>query len=234
MQNELIKEAEAIFKYQQQEKFINKLKEKHKITIQTKFYQSVIDAYVSEDDHGWIDKAKIKKTELDKVFIKIGNEKITLSNFIFNFNIAIQHVTSPSITEKDLTHFIDDYVSQNLLYLDVLENDFSLDKLSIDKIENKEHRLLYNKYLKEEVVNKAVFSEKDVKKHYEQNRKKWTGEYTTVISSVKNDLRKKLQNERYAKVLNKLSKKYDVNYNEALLQKLAKQLTDEKKVESKK
>jgi hypothetical protein len=233
MEKELLRQGQAIFKYEKQKQLVNELREKYQPSVRTEFYQPLISAYKLIDNHGWIDKNKFNKTDLKVTFLQINDDEISLSHFISSFNQAHQFSLSLLLTEKDLGYFVDDYVAQYLLYLDALEKGVDQNPLIKDQLENKEHRILLTKYLKEEIAHKVVISDDDARKHYENNREKWRAKYEDVASSVKNDLKNKRLLEKKNNLKNKLKKKYQVRYNESLLREIAEQLTNEKKLKNK-
>jgi len=228
MEKELVIQGQAIFKYKKQQQLVNELRKKYLTSVRTEFYQPLISAYVLKDSHGWIDKNKLNQSDLTATFLHINNDAISLSHFISSFNQANQFSRLSELTEKDLSHFADDYIAQYLLYLDALEKRVDQNILIKDQLENKEHRILLTKYLKEEIAQKVVISDDDARKHYENNRNKWKAKYEDVASLVKNDLKNKRLLEKKNELVNKLQKKYKARYNEPLLKEVAEKLTNEK------
>jgi uncharacterized protein YlxP (DUF503 family) len=228
MEKELLIQAEALLKYQRQKRFIQELRQKYPVTVMKDYYEPLIDAHRIVENHGWIDKNKLDESMLKAPFIQINNDKIPLSHFISSFNQANQFLQVYRLTEQDIDHFVDDVVTQFLLYLDSLEKNVDKDILIKDKLENKEHRMLLTEYLKKEIAPKTVISDEDARKYYENNRSKWRAEYEKVAPRVKNDLKNKRMVEKRQKVIDKLQKKYHVRYNEAILKQIAEQLNSEK------
>lgn len=233
MEKELVIQGQAIFKYERQKQLVNDLREKYQPSTRTELYHPLISAYTFKDNHGWIDKNKLNQSYLTATFVQINDDAISLAHFISSFNQANQFSQLPELTAKDLSHFADDYIAQYLLYLDALEKGVDQNTLIKDQLENKEHRILLTKYLKEEIAQKVVISDDDARKHYENNRNKWKAKYEDVASLVKNDLKNKLLLEKKNELVNKLRKKYKLRYNETLLIEVAEKLTNEKKLKNK-
>ncbi len=233
MEKELLMQGQAIFRYEKQKQLIGELREKYQANVRTEFYQPLISAYTLGGGHGWIDKNKVNKSDLKSTFIQINTDKISLSKFISNFNQAKQFLPLPSLTENDLSHFVDDYTAQYLLYLDALEKGTDQNILIKDKLKNKEHKILLSKYLTEEISQKVVVSDDDARKHYDNNRDKWKAKYEDVAKTVKHDLRNKQLYEKKDDLTRKLRKNYKVRYNRSLLKEVSEQLTKEKKLNNK-
>jgi len=228
MENRLLQQSQAVFKYEQQKQLLNELKKKYPASVKTQFYSSMLDAYRLVDQRRVIDKSKIDKDELEATFLKIKDDKIALSDFISSFNQANQFFQIPHLTEKDLSHFVDEYIAHHLLYLDAFEKQVEHDPLIKDKLENKEHRILLNQYLNEEIARKVVITDDDARKYYQQTRGKWEADYEKIASNVKNELKNKRLVDKKNELVNKLQNKYPIRYNEALLMQIAEELTNEK------
>ena len=229
-EKELINQAQAIFKYKKQKQLVDKLKEKYPVSIQSDLYQPLIDAYRFKDGHGWIDSNRLNQDHVSADFPQINNDIISLTHFISIFNQANQYSQIHKLTEQDLTQFVDEYIAQYLLYLDAVEKGVDQKSVIQDKLQNKEHRLLIAKYLKDEIAKKIKISDEDAQAHYQAHQNKWNAGFEEVISLVKDDLMNQRLIERKENVLKKLHSKYDVRYNEPLLVKLAEQLTAEKQL----
>jgi len=222
-----------LINFENKKQLIKDLKEKYPLSINDNFYSKMVQAFTYSDGHGWIDKNKIMASDLDETFLTINNEEISLSSYIASFNKGVQFMNLQVLTKKDLEMLADDFITQNLLFLDALQKGADQDALIKDKLSNKENKLLLTKYLQEELGRKVVVSDAEARQFYDNNRDKWTGEYKDVETSVKFDLRNKQLHERRRELIDKLKKKYKVRYNELLLEKVARQLTDEKSAKRK-
>ncbi len=230
IKEQLVFENQAVFKNKRNKQLLAELKEKYQVGVRKEYYQDMISAYTLLETYNKIDPEKIEQSDLTNAFLTIWDKEISLSRFIALFNLAFYSNKLPFLTEKDLSHFADNYINQYVLYLDALEKGADNDVLVKDKLVNKEYRTLYTKYLKEEIVQKVTVTDADAKQYYDNNRDKWTVEYKVIEKRVKFELRDKRQHEKKDAVGNKLRKKYNVRYNEALLKKMADRLTEEKKV----
>lgn len=227
MEKELLTQLQAIYKYNQQKQYVLDLEKKYDTSVHSDLYKALIDAYTYTNYHGWVDKTKLDKSVLKNTFIETNKDKITVTDFLFNFN---QSISMYKLTENDLAHYIEDYIAQFVLYLDALEKGVTQDEMIQDKLENKEHQLLLSKYLEQEIVKKIAISEDEAKAYYNNNRQRWKTEYSDVSTIVKSDLKGEKITERKNGIIDKLKKKYKVIYNEPILQLCADQLTNSKKV----
>ena len=232
MLTDLVQQMQVILKYKDLTKLIDELKVKYPITINEKFYPVMISAYKFRNGQGWIDMKEISQADLNGIFIKIVNDEISLYNFIISFNSSMQLAGLPQLKKEDLDQFVENYCTQNLLYLDGLEKGADQNALVKDKLINKEHRFLLTKYLNEEIGKKAIVTDDAAINYYNDNRDKWKADYETIEKTVKQALRKKLIQDRREELINKSLKKYKVIFNEELLKRLADQFTEEKKEKS--
>ncbi len=137
------------------------------------------------------------------------------------------------IKQRDLEMLVDEYIGENLLYLDALQKGVEQNVMIKDKLVNKENKLLLTIYLNKEIGQKVTVSDADARQYYENNRDKWSGEYKDVEKSVKFELRNDRLNDRRNDLIDELRKKYKVRYNETLLKKIATELTEEKSTKAK-
>jgi hypothetical protein len=232
---DLIKEQFAkknltLFKQIQMSRLLKELRKKHQVEIRAEYFQPIISAYTTFNQKKFIDQEKFSESELEDDILKIGNKGFSLKRYIFAFNMAHQLSSLASLKEEDLSNFADNLATQYLLYLDAMEKDVDKNVLIKDKLVNKEYRLLLSKYLKEEIAQKVLISDADARKHYNNNRDKWTADYEKVEKSVKFDLKNSKLHERKNRITSKLRKKYSIRYNESLLNEIAQILTDEKRI----
>jgi hypothetical protein len=101
-----------------------------------------------------------------------------------------------------------------------------------EQIENKLYRVLYSKYLKEEISDKVSISQEVALSYYNDNRGVWKGEFEKVKSSIINKMRKEAMYKYRDQLVKDLSDEFDVLYNEPLLQEIADSFTAEKKNKS--
>jgi hypothetical protein len=232
MLTDLVQQMQVILKYKDLTKLIDELKVKYPITINGKFFPLMISAYKFRNDQGWIDMNEISESDLNGIFLKIANDEIPLYNFIISFNSSMQLAGLPQLKKEDLDQFVENYCTQDLLYLDGLKKGADQNALVKDKLINKEHRFLLTKYLNEEIGKKAIVTDDAAINYYNDNRDKWKADYETIEKTVKQALRKKLIQDRRQELINKSLKKYKVIFNEELLKRLADQFTEEKKEKS--
>lgn len=228
IEKELVSEAQLIYKYEQQRQLVKTLREKYPILVHKDYFQPLIAAYVTKGNRGSIDPHKFTESDLSKTFIHIHQDSISLFSFISSFNQSMQFSALSKLTEIDFNHFVDDYVSQYLMYLDALEKKVDQNELIQDQLVNKENKTLLNRYLNEEIAHKVVISDADAREHHQKNTDKWKAKYEEVASTVKGDLKNKRMLERRDELVKQLRDKYDVRYNKPLLLKIAKELTLEK------
>ncbi len=228
----LVREHHVLFKHRRNNQFINDLKEKYRVAIHTEYYPLLIDAYTKDGLFKGIVPSKNAQSDLEKTFLKINDTDISLSRFISIFNQANQLNSMSSLSEADLSQFIDKYIQQYVLYLDALALGVDKDELIMDKLENKEFRLLLSKYLKEKIASKVVISEAEARQYHADSREKWSGAFENTEKMIRFELRDKKLHEIRNDMINKLQKKHTVRYNEPLLEDLAILLTEEKQAKA--
>ena len=228
-EQDLLSQAQTFFKYRQQKELVANLSKKYNVSVNDAQLASMVKAYNASVHNRRIEENMIANSELKEIFINFDNNDVPLSLFISSFNQSSPFMQLPRLSENDLQQFVADYIAQNLLYLDALEQGVDQDVLIQDKLVNKEHRTLLAEYLKKELAQKISVTEKEARQHYENNRDKWQGDFPDVAGNVKGDLKGKKLEERKNKIAEKLRKKYAVRYNEQLLQNIANQLSSLKK-----
>lgn len=232
LEKELVSQAQVIYKFEQQKQLVNSLRDKYQTHINKAFYQPMIAAFTIKNNQSWIDPGKLNEYDLNKTLIQIHQDSISLSSFISSYNQSMQFSMVSRLTEPDLSHFIEDYVSQYLLYLDALEKGVDQNELIQDQLVNKENKTLLNRYLNEEIAQKVFISDADAREHYEKNPDKWKAKYEDLASTVKGDLKNIRLLEKKNELVDQLQDKYKVRYNESLLTKIAAELTQEKSSKS--
>jgi len=221
VEQNLVMQLEAIQKYQREKELIANLRQKYQIQVAEQHFPALKAAFSRFENAGVILKQKVGMALLAEVMIQVGGEKITVNHFITNFNQANQFVQLTELTDRDLQHFLDDFTIQLLLSLDAAEKGVLGDPYIQDQLENKAHRLLLPEYLKQEIAQKVVLSDADVRAYYEANRTNWPGEYEKIALNVKNDLKnKKMQQMREAQI-QRLRQQYAVRYHDIKLKNIA-------------
>lgn len=229
IEKQMVMKSQTLFKYEEQKKLIDSLRTKYSVSVNGELFKMLIAAYHKKNVYGWLDEHKLGNTNLNATIVQIGEHEISVKYFIHVFNQANRYVQFSNLMVEDLNHFINGYIDYYLLYLDADEKGVDQDKFVKDKLENKIHRILLTKYLKEEIAGKITFTEEDVLQHYNNNPQKWNGPFKSVESSVKNDLRMQRMLVFKDKVLEELRNKYhNIQYNETLLAEIAGELTLEK------
>lgn len=229
MEQQLLAQAQVIFKYNQKQELITDLLKENKLTHRAEMYQPIIDAFTTDNNVCRIDEHKLQSATLADPFIQSNEEYITLAHFIAVYNQAHQFNPLQSITEKDLEYFIRDYSAQFALYLDACKKGIEHNTLIQDKLQNKEHRILIATYLNDEIMRKIVITEDEARTYYAQHQGKWQGAYESVSPNVKSELRSLKLAEKKQEIINRLQKRYTVRYNDPLLLAIAEQLTNDKK-----
>lgn len=224
----IVQEHHALFKHRRNKQLLNELRDKYKVSIHTEYYPKLISSYNSHTGIVERNPDKRNSSDLQDTFLTISDHDVSLSRFISIFNRSQQLTQLSALTREDLSHFVDKYINQYVLYLDALEKGVENDELIKDKLVNKEFRLLLAKYLKEQIASKVMITDEDARKYYADNRDKWAGAYENVEKTVKFELRDQQLHEIRNALLDDLRKKYDVRYNEPLLEELAEVLTEEK------
>jgi hypothetical protein len=227
----LRKQSQMLISFKNKKSLLGELRKKYKPFVRDSFFPILIAAFIHHDSQGYIDGRKINTSDLKETFIKINNDDISLADYIFSFNKGIQFMQFDKLTNEDLRMLVGDYIDQNLLYFDAIEKGIDQNAMIKDKLTNKENRSLLTKYLKEQIGNKIVIDESDVRRFYEDNREDFIGEYEDVEVNVKSKLRSRLLNQRKEELVNMLRDRYTVLFNDTLLNSVASQLTAAKSAE---
>ena len=135
-----------------------------------------------------------------------------------------------NLVVKELEIVIENISDMIVFYFDGLEKKVDQIEIVKDKLEHKENRLLFSKYLKDEISKKIVVTDTETKKYYNENKSKWSGEFNNVKPNVISELRKKLMYQRRDDLVEKFRKDFNIQYNEVMLNELAEKFTQEKKV----
>ncbi len=234
MEKETLNRAHGIFKYYQQKRLVEQLREQIPVTINETLFPELVNAYSKEDQRGWIDRRKLKAELLNQPFLIIGSDSISVTRAISNFNQASQFYEFKKLTKTDLAQFADDYVAQYLLYLDALKKGVEQNELIQDRLINKEHRQLLTMYLNEEIAKKVTVTDEETLDYYKQHSDRWNDDFEAVKTLVRNDVKNKKMEDYRDSVIKKLRKKYRVRYNKPLLASIARELTKKKAAQANK
>jgi hypothetical protein len=229
MEKELLEKAQGLFKYAEQNTYVEELKKAYELRINKELYKPVAAAYTPiERGGGYVDMNKIDPAQRDAVLIQLKDDTVTIREFAVTLNLQLQFIRMKQLSRNDLEAIVDGHAKQYLLYLDALENGVQ-EKTGIkDQLVNKEHRILLTEYLKKEIGDKVSVSDSEARKYYEDNRDNYTGDFVNVERVIKGELRSKKLMERKEELVDKLRKKYTVRYNQPLLLKVCDILDAEK------
>ncbi len=228
----LLKDLQGIKKIKETKQYVDSLKSKYNLEIVKEDYNKMIKAFViNEEEVGFFNRANYPGS-IDDIVIKTTLQNISVDMFFFIFNRTNRFSKITKLVYEDVDVFIDDLSTQLVLYLDALEQGVDKYPTLSEQIENKLYRVLYSKYLKEEISDKVSISEEVALNYYNGNRGVWKGEFEKVRSSIVNKLRKEAMYKFRDKLVKDLTDDFDVLYNEPLLKEMADQFTAEKNIKS--
>ncbi len=228
MKNVIIQQIQPLKKSNQIKQLTEQLREKYKLQIDKQILEKIYKTFRSDYNEGSFDRGKIAESDLDETIISTTKEKFNVDFLIFMLNRSGIFRNVQKILIKELDIAINNIADMIVFYFDGLEKEVDKIELVNDKMENKLNRLLFSKYLKDEIVNKVKVTEEHANNYYDKNRSEWPGEFNNVKASVIAKLRKKLMYERRDNLIKDFRNKFDIQYNEELLEELAEQFTDEK------
>ncbi len=228
LKKNLIKEFEIIEKQKQIKEFQDSLTKKHKIEITDIDYSKIRNSFVTKEGIGFFHKDKYEGNLEEDLVIKSDKGNISVDDFFYIFNKENQFVIFKKISVEDIRVFLEDLVKHYALYLDHKSMNYKSDEILVDQIENKNNKLLIQKFLKDELFHKVNVSEKEALEYYNNNRKIWTGEFEKVKRSIISELRDKKVKDLRESLIEQYKEKYNVVYNDKLLKQLAEKFTNEK------
>lgn len=225
----IVDELQPVFKDKQLTELTKELKIKYNLQINKESIGKIIKAFEFSDGAGSFSSKRIDKSDLDEIVISTTEQNFNVDYLLFILNRSNVFRTINTLTPEDINSVIEGISDMIVLYFDGLEK--GVDKIDIiqDQLENKENRLLYSKYLKDEIAGKIVVTKADAEEYYNDNRDKWPGDFINVKSSVINKLRQKLAYQRRDELAEEFRSDFNIQYNMELLKELADKFTEEKK-----
>jgi hypothetical protein len=228
----LLKDLQGIKKIKETKLYVDSLKSKYNLEILNKDYSKIIKAFVINNEQvGFFNRANYSGS-IEDIVIKTSLQNINVDMFFFIFNRTNRFSKIKKLVYEDVDVFMNDLATQLVLYLDALEQGVDKYPTLSEQIENKLYRVLYSKYLKEEISDKVSISQEVALSYYNDNRGVWKGEFEKVKSSIINKMRKEAMYKYRDQLVKDLSDEFDVLYNELLLQEIADSFTAEKKNKS--
>ncbi len=228
-QGDLIDQYQQIMKDKQVELLTKNLREKYNLKIVQENSEKIIKSFFVKNGYASFSRDRFNESDLDDIIISTTEEKINLDFLVYVLNSSMMFNSVENITQKDIDVFVNNFANNTVLYSDALEKGVDNIEIIRDRFENNENRLLYSKYLKEEISDKVVVSEEDAKDYYNNNRDEWKGEFNEVKPAVIRKLRQKLMYQRSDELIEKFKSDFNIQYNMELLKELADKFTEEKK-----
>ncbi len=226
---DLIDQYQQIMKDKQVELLTKNLREKYNLKIDQENSEKIIKSFFVKNGYASFSRDRFNESDLDDIIISTTEEKINLDFLVYVLNSSMMFNSVENITQKDIDVFVNNFANNTVLYSDALEKGVDNIEIIRDRFENNENRLLYSKYLKEEISDKVVVSEEDAQDYYNYKRDEWKGEFNEVKSSVIRKLRQKLMYQRSDELIEKFKSDFNIQYNMELLKELADKFTEEKK-----
>ena len=228
-QRDLIDQYQQIMKDKQVELLTKNLREKYNLKIVQENSEKIIKSFFVKNGYGSFSRDRFNESDLDDIIISTTEEQIYLDFLVYVLNSSMMFNSVENITQKDIDVFVNNFANNTVLYSDALEKGVDNIEIIRDRFENNENRLLYSKYLKEEISDKVAVSEEDAKDYYNNNRDEWKGEFNEVKPAVVRKLRQKLMYQRSDELIEKFKSDFNIQYNMELLKELADKFTEEKK-----
>ena len=228
-QRDLIDQYQQIMKDKQVELLTKNLREKYNLKIVQENSEKIIKSFFVKNGYASFSRDRFNESDLDDIIISTTEEKINLDFLVYVLNSSMMFNSVENMTQKDIDVFVNNFANNTVLYSDALEKGVDNIEIIRDRFENNENRLLYSKYLKEEISDKVAVSEEDAKDYYNNNRDEWKGEFNEVKPAVIRKLRQKLMYQRSDELIEKFKSDFNIQYNMELLKELADKFTEEKK-----
>jgi len=225
---EIIDQIQPVIKDKQIEKLTEDLRIKYELKVNNDMLDSLYKCFEIKNGLGFFNKSKLNISPED-IIIKTNKDSYTIEFLIFMLNRSNAFIKTEKLSRKELNIVTNNIADRIVFYFDALEK--GIDKIEIikDKLINKEHRLLYSKFLKEEISKKVKINDDMAKEYYQKNRDEWTGDFKNVKHSLINELRKKLMYKLRDELVEKFKSEFEIRYNEPLLKELSTKFSLEKK-----
>lgn len=227
-QKDLIDQYQQIMKDKQVELLTIKLREKYNLKIFQENSKTLVKSFLKKSGNRSFSRDRLNESDLDDIIISTTEEKINLDYLVYVLNSSMMFSSVDKITQKDIDEIVNNLANITVLYSDALEKGVDNVEIIRDRFENNENRLLYSKYLKEEISDKVVVSEEDARDYFNNNRDEWKGEFNEVKRAVIKKLRQKLMYQRRDELIEKFKSDFNIQYNMELLKELADKFTEEK------
>lgn len=207
------------------QEYISGLYEKYNLHYDESLIPKILGIYSDKAGLPVLIDSKLKKSQLDKIFITFTGGKWTVQNFISVYNTTPRALRHRLKYKEDVVDFIYKAVSQDLMYEEAK-------RLGLDKKHEfiREAELAKNtiilQHLKDLLVYKRIeVKDAEVAAYYQANRKKFGNKsLNNARPQIIDQLRRGKIYKKSHEEANKLREKFAVEYNEKGLKKAAAEL----------
>lgn len=206
------------------------LRKKYNLQINDELVPLLIDNFNNERRPGKIKKEQIPEEKLSKTIIEYKNGSWTLEKLIDHFNKSLSPVIF--LCEEDVEFYINKVVQEDLKYQEALSMNLQNTK-KFDRFYRKMEEKKLKEYGREKLLySKISVSDQEIEKYYQNHQDEYSGrELSEVKASIKNDIHSKKMINKRKNILNKLSKKFNIDYNKAAIRQVADELNTKKQGE---
>jgi len=206
------------------------LRKKYDLKISDKLVPLLINNFNNERRPSKIKKDQIPEDKLSETIIEYKNGSWTLEKLINHFNKSLSPVIF--LCEEDVEFYINKAIQEDLKYQEALSMNLHKSK-KFDRFYRKMEEKKLKEYGREKLLySKISVSDQEIEKYYQDHQDKYSGrELSEVKASIKNDIHSQKLIHKRKNILNRLSNKFNIDYNEALIQQVAEELNSKKEGE---
>ena len=202
-------------------------------SLREKYHYEVIDsatALVADKFQGYSGKSKLSANklspqELELQVVKFGGSGLTADKLIAKLNQSPQHLRANIKTSEGISEFLHQTTQTDLLYLDALERGLDNDPAYQQKLAYKTSSLIQQECQRKLVFTKVSVSEQELKDYYNLHKSTFGKRpFEEVRTFVRNELHNQKQKELMAEVVAELKDRFNIKYNEQILDDVVAEL----------
>jgi hypothetical protein len=189
----------------------------------------ILKAYRFENNNHLILKDRFNPEELEQEIASYDNGGLKLKDFIDAFNGTHLSKKSALRYREDVEDFLRTSLGMDLMYQDAKKYQLDQDKDFIKSFSYTKNQKLIRLTKEKIVFSKIEIDEQEIMRAYETKKDKWPGKSLEEVKPIlMNELRTQKSKEIYLNVLEKLKAKYQVTYDESLIEDAVDELNEQK------
>ncbi len=228
-QERLKKIAQLSAKNQFIRHYIRSLFDKFHLTANKELYPALLNAFERKGVFGTINPQKIKKNDMEAIFIKHDRDSMSLGGFVEAYNELNRYERYRLERPEDIDIMVRKIISPELMYYDGVERGLDKDPLYQDFIRyNYRHEL--EKIAQKRLIDEAIpISDQEIKEYFDRHRNLWkNSKFKDVKPYVRNRLLVEKRKRYRGELLNALREKHPVKFNEEIIQELVEKYNKKK------